>query len=168
MSTHRGIMRSAAGAAIALALVAAACGAEPGASGSEGVPGTDCPITIPNGFTPPAPYPETPSVPGQVWYGAPDLWTLLPTDGSYAPRKSVWWSANFPGGAEEEVPAITVTYVRLDGDDPSVHEHSPGTNAYTVEDGWFMIAGIDPEQPGCWEVTAEYEDATLSYVYERS
>ena len=43
---------------------------------------------------------------------------------------------------------------------------SPGTNAYTPEDRWFMIAGIDPNTPGCWRVTATYKGATLSYVYE--
>lgn len=26
--------------------------------------------------------------------------------------------------------------------------------------------GIDPEEPGCWEVTATYRGASLSYVYE--
>ncbi len=40
-----------------------------------------------------------------------------------------------------------------------------GTNASTFEDGVFMIAGIDPEIPGCWQVTATYRDAELSYVY---
>lgn len=27
-----------------------------------------------------------------------------------------------------------------------------------------MIAGIDPEENGCWEITASYKGATLSYV----
>ena len=42
-----------------------------------------------------------------------------------------------------------------------------GTNAYTDQDGWFMIAGIDPRLAGCWKVTAEYKGATLSYVYQQ-
>lgn len=29
-----------------------------------------------------------------------------------------------------------------------------------------MVNGIDPQEPGCWEVTATYRGATLSYVYE--
>lgn len=42
-----------------------------------------------------------------------------------------------------------------------------GTNAHTTADGWFMIAGIDPDIPGCWQVTATYRGAELSYVYYR-
>lgn len=34
-------------------------------------------------------------------------------------------------------------------------------------DGWFMIAGIDPDEPGCWRVTAAYSGVELSYVYNR-
>lgn len=42
----------------------------------------------------------------------------------------------------------------------------PGANASTDADGWFMIAdGADPRTPGCWEVTATYEGAILTYVY---
>ena len=44
--------------------------------------------------------------------------------------------------------------------------HAPGTNAYTVADGWFMMAGIDPQDPGCWQATAEYRGASLRYVFE--
>ncbi len=47
---------------------------------------------------------------------------------------------------------------------PLVAQGSPGTNAHTPEDGWFMIAGIDPDSEGCWPVTAEYRGATLSYI----
>ncbi len=110
-----------------------------------------------------------------MWFGDADLWTVLSIDGAYQPRKSVWWSANFPGGGEEEQPPITVTWRRL-GRDTKPHAEHQGTNAYTVEDGWFMIAGIDPgsasdggpwrADAGCWEVTAQYKGATLSYVYE--
>lgn len=31
-----------------------------------------------------------------------------------------------------------------------------------------MIAGIDPNEAGCWEVEATYKGATLSYVYEKT
>ncbi len=31
-----------------------------------------------------------------------------------------------------------------------------------------MIGGIDPDIPGCWEVTATYKGASMSYVYERT
>jgi hypothetical protein len=31
-----------------------------------------------------------------------------------------------------------------------------------------MIAGIDPDEPGCWEVEATYKGASLGYVYEKT
>jgi hypothetical protein len=46
-------------------------------------------------------------------------------------------------------------------------EGERSTNAFTPEDGSFMIVGFDPNSPGCWEVTASYKGTTLSYVYER-
>ncbi|MGH8913442.1 MAG: hypothetical protein ACRDZM_02895, partial [Acidimicrobiia bacterium] len=58
---------------------------------------------------------------------------------------------------------------RLDTDEPVVIDNGgKATNAFTPEEGWFMIAGGDPNEPGCWEVEATYKGATLSYVYERT
>ncbi len=129
-------------------------------------PPQDCPVTIPEqGFTPPADYPATPSDPNSVWYGNDQLWTVLSTDGSYLPRKSVWWSVNFPGGSVEEIPPISVTYRLLNVDRDLTIQSTEGTNAYTDADGWFMIADIDPNYSGCWEITATYKGASLTYVY---
>jgi hypothetical protein len=126
-----------------------------------------CEVTVPPnpGFTPPDSHRPTPGE-GRVWYGSDALWTVLETDGSHGPRKSVWWSANFPGGTVEERPEITVTYERLDAplSTPLV-VGGPGTNAHTGADGWFMIAGGEPREPGCWKATARYKGATLSYTY---
>ena len=160
-------------AGLALA-VAGGCGG--GAAGPDRVaasnppertPETSCPVTVPPqpSFLPPGPYPRAPSVPSSVWYGTGELWTVLAADGGYAPRKSVWWSRSFAGGHDEETPRIAVTWTRLDADDTPVVEGVPGTNAQTDEDGWFMIAGTDPDEPGCWRVTARYRGAVLSYIY---
>lgn len=132
----------------------------------------ECPVTLPGeGFTAPKPYPANPSVKGtrtDAWYGTEELWTILPVNGEYGLRKSVWWSTDFPGGVAEEKPPISVTWERLDVDAPILTAGDPGTNAHTAAHRWFMIAGIDPDEPGCWRVTAEYKGATLSYVYERA
>lgn len=129
-------------------------------------PGTTCPVTDAAAapFTPPAPYPATPTNAQAVWYGTPELWTVVPD--TPGPQKSVWWSVDFEGGATEERPEIEVVYERLDdpNSDPVVNE-SPGTNAHTGADGWFMINGLQPDQPGCWRVTATYRGTELSYVY---
>ena len=127
----------------------------------------DCPVTLPGkGFVAAGTHP-TPSLPGHVWYGTPDLYVPLPVDGDYGVRKGVWWSVNFPGGGEEPQPDLTVTYTRLDVKSEPVTTGGPGTNALTAEDGWFMMAGIDPDEPGCWEVVGRYKGAELTYVYER-
>lgn len=127
----------------------------------------DCPVTIPGGgFTPPESHPESPSSwPDSVWHGSDELWTVLAIDGDHGYRKSVWWSANFPGGGVEEDPPISTTWRLLNSERDVMLQIDDGTNAYTVEDGWFMISGIDPNYAGCWEVTAHYKGATLSYVY---
>jgi len=61
---------------------------------------------------------------------------------------------------------ILVEWTRLDTDAPDITNDSMGTNAYTVEDGSFIIGGIDPNVGGCWRVTATYKGASMSYVYE--
>ena len=131
-------------------------------------PKTACPVTIPEGtFTPPDPWAAVYPNDGLVWFGSEGLWTVLDSSGVHSPRKSVWWSENFPGGAEEERPEVHVTWTRLDTDTKPISNDGAATNAFTADDGWFMIAGIDPDVAGCWRVEASYKGATLSYVYER-
>jgi hypothetical protein len=126
-----------------------------------------CPVTRPQAspFVPPTPWRATPSVPDAAWFGTEDLWTVIDVGGR-VPRKSVWWSANFPGGGVEEQPEIEVIYERLDTSAPPVIFTSPGTNAFTAADNDFMINGLEPTDVGCWRGTATYKGATLSYVYE--
>jgi hypothetical protein len=129
----------------------------------------ECPVTIPtrSGFLAPEPWAaHYPMDDDLVWYGTEGLWTALPVEPSeYRPRKSVWWSARFPGGPVEEEPDITVFWERLDSEAPVVRQFG-GTNALTDDEGWFMIAGGDPVMPGCWQVTASFEGSTLTYVYD--
>lgn len=180
-------------AVLGVALLASACGggaiAEPGAPSPAAsksnpttttVADTDCPVTLPNGFQPsppedviytkdlpaPTPYPVEYPHEGLAWHGTEELWTALPIDGQSEERKSVWWSTNFPGGTVEERPEVHVTWTRLDGKG-TLDNGGEATNAYTAEEGWFMIAGIDPDEPGCWQVDATYKGATLSFVYEQ-
>jgi len=126
-----------------------------------------CPVTVPEvGFVPPGPWPRSPEHRDSAWYGTPRLWTVLPHDGGYQPRKSVWWSADFGGGSLEPEPDITVVWERLDAPDLPPITSTRGTNAHTAADGWYMIAGHDPDRPGCWRATASYRGTELSYVYE--
>ena len=151
-------------------LVMAACDrSESPADPVAGATATSCPVTIPPqpGFQPSASWSGTILPEGSVWYGTDELWTFLATDGDHGRRKSVWWSASFGGGTFEPQPEIGVVWHRIDGDSPLViHADAHGTNAFTDDQGWAMMNGIDPEEPGCWEVTATYSGATLSYIYE--
>jgi hypothetical protein len=129
----------------------------------------ECPVTIPSrsGFLAPEPWPaHYPLDDDLLWYGTEGLWTALPVDPSdYGPRKSVWWSTNFTGGFVEGGLDISVFWQRLDADAPAIHQFE-ATNAMTEEEGWFMIAGSDPPELGCWRVTASFEGSTLTYVYD--
>lgn len=105
--------------------------------------------------------------PAGVWYGTPELWTVLPASGKYQQRKSVWWSIRFGSGNEEERPDVRVIARRLDARAAPLVSAGQGTNAFTKTDGWFMIADFPSELPrGCWEVTASYKNASLAYVVD--
>ena len=142
----------------------------------EGVP-ESCLVTVPgdNAFTPPSEAPEgPPSVYESVWYGTPELWTMvnpqgavwrsLPvgTDGRLG-EKTFWWSESFSFSGEPS-PNITVTAELLDGPALTVEAGGPGTNGSHPELGDFMLVGLELPQPGCWELTARYKNATLGYV----
>jgi hypothetical protein len=84
------------------------------------------------------------------------------------PGRIIFWSVNFPGGAVESQPEVFVTWHLLDIEVEAITNDGNATNASTPDDHWFMIAGIDPMDPGCWQVSAEYKGAELTYVYEIS
>jgi hypothetical protein len=154
-----------------------------GVNGVDVAAGSDCPVTQPplrgfqapesqaavysDAFPPPDPHPVDYPLEGGIWYGTEDLWTVLSTDGMHGPRRSWWWSTHFGGGIVEDEPEIVVTWTRLDSDNPMVVDNGGlATNAYTDYWGWVMLAGHDPDEPGCWQVEATYKEATLTYVYE--
>ncbi|MEM9656371.1 MAG: hypothetical protein AAGA65_30105 [Actinomycetota bacterium] len=126
-----------------------------------------CPVTRPPvvPFVPPADWPAVPTGDQYAWYGTDELWTVVDREG-HRPRKNVWWSARFPGGTEESAPPLEVRFDRLDREAEPIVFASPGTNAFTEADGWFMINGHEPDLPGCWQATADYKSVSLSYVFE--
>lgn len=146
-------------------------GTEPVAD-PEAASSTDCPVTVPETlFTPPAPYTSDPVDDGMIWYGTPELWTMIRSYGQVVDpswvspgAKTFWWSENFPGGAIEGSPNITVTTEHLDGLAPTVKSGGPGTNGFHPDLGDFMLVGVELPAPGCWKLTAEYKGDTLSYV----
>jgi hypothetical protein len=132
-----------------------------------------CPLTRPNPpFLPPDPFMSKPPASyGSAWFGRADLWTMLsfggedwhdlPHNPGGLTQKTFWWSANWPFRKELE-PAITVVGRRLDGAG-QFSAGDPGTNA-TADFGTAMLVGVDVPSAGCWQITATYRGAELSYV----
>jgi hypothetical protein len=155
---------------------AIAAGAPPATLNASPSPSpSPCAITRPGpAFTPPKPYlARPPKADDSVWYGDAHLWTMLHVGGETwgpwlfatppgLPQKTFWWSADWhPEQTGEWEPAISVTGRRLDG--PETFTFGPGTNA-SADFGTAMLVGIDIPSYGCWELTADYREATLSYV----
>ncbi len=141
-------------------------------AGMDSTPETSaCPVTIPPqpGLVPPLPWTrEPPPLYNAVWYGTPELWTMLNTAGEIwrdlpgLGQKTFWWSQDFDLSAEPQ-PEIIVTGERLDHPGQSLRA-GPGTNGYRADIGSFMLVGVEFPAPGCWKLTARYRDAELSYV----
>lgn len=140
-----------------------------------------CPVTVPPqpGLVPPDPYPPEPPF-EQVWYGTPELWTILDANGAVwrdlpvgeAPLavgdKTLWFSENFATAAGEDFSGdadITLTAVHLDGSAPTVVQEG-GVPSFNRDIKNFMLVGAGLPGPGCWEVTASYQGAELSYVLQ--
>ncbi len=131
-----------------------------------------CPVTAAPEppFVPPDDTPATP--PGDLfWYGSPALWTALPPGGVWSARprddggyvqKSVWWREGYIA-FEERQPDLIVSGRQLDGD-AAFREDGPATHGVSSDSGQFMLMGISIPAAGCWEITGQYSDETLSYV----
>jgi len=144
------------------------------AATSHHVPST-CHLTKPtHPFVPPAEA-DAPARPPAYydaeWYGTGHLWTMLrhggetwfdlPRGADGLGQKTFWWSADFDVNHEPQ-PAISVTGRQLDGSGRFV-SLAPGTNA-GADFGSAMLIGVGVPTTGCWEITAIYKHATLSYV----
>lgn len=142
---------------------------------TRALPRSACPVTLPSqpSFVPPEPYPsQAPALYRQVWYGTGALWTMLaregevweglPHYGGAFGQKTLWWSQGYSLTAEP-TPSITVTGRRLDGPG-SFEAGEPGTNGSREDIGSFMLVGVDIPTTGCWELTARYGGAELTYV----
>lgn len=130
-----------------------------------------CSVTRPvPAFVPPSPYPAAaPPLYESEWFGSEALWTMVERDGGvFGPQaitlgvKTLWWSSDWPGMRAEPEPAITVVGTRLDG--PGSFTVDDATNAYREDFGEAMLVGVEFPTAGCWQLTARYGDAVLSYV----
>jgi hypothetical protein len=125
-----------------------------------------CPVTLPSDQLLGPPFPES-----DRWYGSEALAVQLPEYGIWATTqeghsiavKLFWWSSGFEPGQET---ALKVTVKALNGGANDLLISSP-TNAHSPSlGGWTMLTGVDIQSPGCWEITGEYLDQVLTFVFE--
>lgn len=135
-----------------------------------------CPITIPGDvpFTLPAEAAELSlSFDGVVWYGTPEIWTFVQEEGQVwenlpadadgsLKQKTFWWTQDYVSSIEP-VPDISFVAASVDGSAPTV-EAKGVTSGGHPEMGVFIIAGFEIPQEGCWQITARYLDASVSYI----
>ena len=140
----------------------------------EALQSKDCPVTLPSNpaFVPPGPHADGAPWQDTFWYGTPELWTLLPVEGRWAnlpfydghyTQKVFWWRDGY-SWTEEPQPQLRISGRRLDAPAAPM-EVSEATNAFNASDiKSAMLVGVDIPTPGCWEITGEYREATLSFV----
>jgi hypothetical protein len=122
-----------------------------------------CPVTAPNGSTPPG---EQPS---DLYYGNGKIWTALWPDGvvrferggpgeirsdGSLEMKFPWWRG------PEAVGALKIVGQRLDGQAPPLGADIP--EGYG--DTGFQATGLVFPSEGCWQVTARAGEAELTVV----
>jgi hypothetical protein len=131
----------------------------------------DCPVTKngPLSFVPPAPGYTV--LIGQFWFGTDELWTSLPESGEWNglphssegySQKTFWWSEGY-SPVEEPEPVLRVTGARLDSAAIKLRALR-ATHAFNSEIGSAMLVGVVIPTMGCWEITGEYKDGSLSFV----
>ena len=131
-----------------------------------------CPVTLSpvRPFTPPVPYPALPPSADRFWYGSEALWVMPRVDGTWRGLRTdhgfrdklFVWRVGFDGRKEQK-PKLAVTAKRIDGDAP-VFTRSTATNAYHPSFGWAMLTGVEIPNAGCWKLSLQYREDTLSFV----
>ena len=82
--------------------------------------------------------------------------------------KTLWFSENFSTSEDEDFSGdddITLTAVRLDGPARTVVEEG-GVPSFNTHIKNFLLVGLGLPKLGCWEVTARYKGAKLTYVFQ--
>jgi hypothetical protein len=131
---------------------------------SLGADDGSCPVTIPNGNTPPGEATEVQS------HGNGKLWTVLwPYGVMIADTDSVqssgWIGMKFPWWAKGLEGELTISGRRLDQDAPPVRVQGPNESPPDeFRKHRFWSSGVLFESEGCWEVTGRVGATSLTVV----
>jgi LysM repeat protein len=124
-----------------------------------------CPVTQPPSppFVPPitqAPGART----SGFWYGTPGLWTKLGDEGVWRlDRRLFWWREGDTAQAEPNPALLTVSGRRLDVPGALVFDDR-ASNIMDSELGYAMSAFVSFPQFGCWEISGDYAEETVTFV----
>ena len=138
-------------AVLVVALVGVGCDAIAPAASAVAPPAlAACPVTVPNGETPPG---ERPS---PNHHGNGELWTTLPPNGRVGPSftaKFPWWRG-----------PLVVGKLTIEGHGaaPPLHPNIP--DGYG--DTGLQASEIRFPTAGCWEITGRAGSATLTFVVQ--
>ena len=135
----------------------------------------NCPRTIGanNVFSEPWPQAET-------WFGSEALAVMLPRNGIWPTTvpghliaiKLFWYSKEFQAVAEQRFAGgshlgFEARIRRLDSGPSDAEISGPNwAGLGGLGDNWTILTGIDFPSPGCWEITGEYRDQSLTFVVE--
>ena len=134
-----------------------------------------CPRTIGASEVFPEPWPRSKS-----WYGSESLAVMLPENGIWPTTvpgnrlavKLFWYSKEFQATADlgfdgGEHLGFNARIRRLDPGPNDAKISSPNwAGLGGLGDNWTILTGIDFPSPGCWEITGEYRDQSLSFVVQ--
>ena len=138
----------------------------------EAVPET-CSVTLSTdtSFVPPFPYTPLAPIANRFWYGTDELWAMPASDGVWrgveSPEgvynKVFCWSTRWDWRTDHQ-PDLSVTVQALDGSVSPVTMHG-ATNAHNKDDiKHAMLVAVGLPTRGCWQITGECKEQSLSYV----
>ena len=142
------------------------------ARGEETPVPESCPVTRSTAetrFTPPPPSSAMDTGTAMFWYGSDELYTALYSDGRWrgiasqagTRNKSFWYRKNAEW-LNENPSQLKVTYRGLKEEGP-MFTGPRVTNAIMGEEVAMLIM-LELPARGCWEVTANYKNAHVSFV----
>lgn len=141
-------------------------------AGSEETPVPEsCPVTRSTAetrFTPPPPSRASDKTSDMFWYGSEALYTPLYSDGRWrgitsptGTRNKSWWYRKNAQWLNEIPYQLKVTYRRLKEEGPMFT--APGMTNAMMGKQVAMLTMLELPT-GCWEVTANYKNAHVSFV----
>ena len=135
----------------------------------------DCPHTIGSDTAFREPWPNA-----STWFGTEALAVILPEDGIWPTTKPgallavkvFWYSTEFQAVAERGFNGgshmgFRARIRRLDESPNNAKIPGPSwAGLGGLGKNWTILTGIDFPSAGCWEITAEYLDQSLTFVVE--